>query len=78
MPYVTSVERIGLEKGLEQGLASECRMLERIAKQRYGAPVVEQVRALLEQVKDLNKLESIGEWIIEYERSEDFISRLNN
>ena len=86
MPYVTSVERIGLEKGreqgreqgLEQGLASERRMLERMAKRRYGALVVEQVRALLERIGDLEKLEGIGELIIEYERSEDFISRLNN
>ena len=42
MPYVTSVERIGIRKGIQQGLQRERLLLLRQTRKRFGAAVAEQ------------------------------------
>lgn len=69
MPYVTSVERIGIEKGLLQGRqegrqegrqAGLRESILRVLEVRFG-PVSSRVRLLLEQVADVDKLLKLNE-----------------
>jgi len=57
MPYVTSVERIGIEKGRQEGLRES---IIRVLEVRFG-PVSSRLRLLLEQVADVNQLLKLNE-----------------
>lgn len=71
MQYVTSVERIGIKKGLQQGLQQgEARMLRRLLIQRFGElptwtevklreAALEQLEAWSERVLDAGSLEEV-------------------
>ena len=73
MPYVTSVERIGirkgiaqgLEKGLEQGLERERQLLLRLIHKRFGPEVARQSEALLAGIADAQRLEDLGEALLD-------------
>jgi predicted transposase YdaD len=62
MPYVTSVERIGIEKGLQQGRQEgwqqgETALLERQLSRRFG-PLSTETRNRLAS----STLEQLGQW----------------
>jgi len=69
MPYVTSVERIGIRKGLRQdiaqGLQHERLLLVRLARRRFGAEVAERSGPLLEQVAKAEALEDLAETLLD-------------
>jgi len=58
-PYITSIERSaikkGMEKGQEQGLAAERKLLYRLVYRRFGEPGAEQIAELLKQIDDLDR-----------------------
>lgn len=61
MPYVTSVERIGIEKGLLQGRQEGLReSILRVLEVRFG-PISPRVRLLLEPVVDVDSLLKLNE-----------------
>jgi flagellar biosynthesis/type III secretory pathway protein FliH len=62
MPYITSVERIGIEKGIQQGMQQgvqqgEAAMLERLLTRRFGALSAETHARLTTA-----SLEQLGQW----------------
>jgi flagellar biosynthesis/type III secretory pathway protein FliH len=66
MPYITSVERIGIEKGMQQGVQQgvqqgmqlgETALLERLLTRRFG-PLSDETRARLASAS----LDQLGEW----------------
>ncbi len=69
MPYVTSVERIGIRKGFQQGIARglqhERLLLVRQARRRFGAEVAERSASLLEQVAKAEALEDLAETLLD-------------
>lgn len=73
MTYITSVERIGLEKGLEQGiqqgiqrgLMTARQLLRRQIHRRFGEAVAQQSQPLLERIADSSVLEEIGELLLD-------------
>jgi hypothetical protein len=65
MPYVTSVERIGIRKGIEQGLQQERLLLVRLARRRFGADVAERSAPLLDQVAKAEALDDLAEALID-------------
>lgn len=84
MPYITSVERIGFERGYERGIEEEAqRSLERerslILRQltrKVGTipnPVLTQLNAL-----SIERLESLGEALLDFESIEDLMAWLEN
>jgi hypothetical protein len=57
--YITSVERIGIEKGRQEGLQEEARrMLRHVLERRFGA-VPTELLDQLESVRDVAKLEAL-------------------
>lgn len=73
MPYITSVERrgieIGLEQGLEQGLAREKDLVIRLLKRKLGeldSSLERQVRSL-----EIEQLEALGEALLDFINVED-------
>jgi hypothetical protein len=63
--YITSVERIGIKKGIQQGLAAERRLLLRQIQRRFGAEVTGQCAPLLEKIADQHLLEETGEMLLD-------------
>jgi flagellar biosynthesis/type III secretory pathway protein FliH len=68
MPYITSVERIGIEKGMQQGMQQgmrqgESALLERQLTRRFGPPSAE-TRARL-QAATVEQLEQWAENILD-------------
>jgi hypothetical protein len=75
MPYVTSVERIGIEKGLQQGMQQgEALLLRRLLVRRFGALPLWVESRLAEAA--LVELEAWGDAVLDAKSLEDvFISR---
>jgi len=77
MPYVTSVERIalrkgiqqGIERGIAQGLARERRLLIRQITKRFDATTAELSAPLLDRIADAQRLEDLGEALFDAEDS---------
>lgn len=70
MVYVTSVERIGIEKGIEQGIKQgEAAMLLRLLERKFGREVAEVHRDRIEQA-DAETLLTWSERILTSERAE--------
>ena len=69
MPYITSFERIGIEKGLQQGLQQgEVIMLKRLLTRRFG-PLPTWAEQRLEQAS-LQELEGWADRVLEAQRLE--------
>ena len=66
MPYITSIERMGIEKGLQQG---EVIMLKRLLARRFG-PLPAWAEQRLEQASR-QELEGWAERVLEAQRLED-------
>jgi hypothetical protein len=69
MPYVTSVERIGIRKGMAegmaQGMAHERQLLLRQIRKRFGPEVAGQSQPVLERITDAQPLEDLGEALLD-------------
>jgi hypothetical protein len=65
MPYVTSVERIGIRKGRAEGMAHERQLLLRQIRKRFGPEVAGQSQPLLERITDAQPLEDLGESLLD-------------
>ena len=61
MPYVTSVERIGIRKGR----ADERQLLLCQVRKRFGPEVAAQSQPLLERITDAQLLEDLGESLLD-------------
>jgi hypothetical protein len=68
MPYITSIERMGIEKGLQQG---EVIVLKRQLTRRFG-PLLAWAEQRLEQASPL-ELEGWAELVLEAQRLEDVL-----
>ena len=91
-PYITSIERHGIEKGrqeglkqgieqgIEQGIArrliAEKQMLARQAQLRYGSNTASVLAALLEHTPDTDQLAQVAEWIISVESEQAFLTQV--
>ncbi len=65
MPYVTSVERIGIRKGIQQGLQRERLLLLRLVDKRFGPEVAEQSAPQLDQIDNAQVLEDLAEALLD-------------
>jgi hypothetical protein len=70
MPYITSIERMGIEKGLQQGIQQgEVIVLKRLLTKRFG-PLPEWAEQRLEQASP-QELEAWAERVLEAPRLEE-------
>ena len=65
MQYVSSVERIGLQRGLQQGLDSERQLLVRQVRRRFGETVATASAPLLARIAASAVLEDLGEALLD-------------
>jgi hypothetical protein len=69
MPHVTSVERIGVRKGIQrgigQGLEQERLLLLRVARKRFAADVAEQSAPMLKRVASPRILEDLADALLD-------------
>ena len=73
MPYVTSVERIGIRKGIRQGieqatpegLQHQRHMLTRQVQWRFGTDVAKDSRLLLADIADPQRLDDLAEVVLD-------------
>ena len=79
-PYITRIERSGIAKGIEQGLArgmaAERALLRRQARSRFGETCAGRLEQLIEAVEYPDRLADIGEWIIDCESGDAFLLRV--
>lgn len=81
MRYVTSVERIGIqkgmEKGVEKGMESQRRMLLRQVRRQFGESAAERSAPVLEQIRQLLILEDLGEAMFDCPNEQAWLVRIN-
>ncbi len=66
----------GRQEGLLQGLRQERQLLVRLAQRKFGTESTETVAGLLAGINDPDRLQNIGEWIVDCDRGSEFIARL--
>ena len=76
MPYITSVERIGIEKGLQQGLQELRQVLLDALAEKFGQPS-EIVSDAIHQIQDSAQLRLLILQVIRSESLAEFQSSLN-
>ena len=80
-PYITSIERRGIEKGLQQGLekglqqgearglqrglSAQRTMVHRQAQRRFGRAVAQSLSSLLEHIDDPEQMAEVSEWLLD-------------
>jgi hypothetical protein len=69
-PYVTSIERSGIEKGLDRGLMAERALLRSLTQKRFGEDCAGRLERLLAAADAPEQLVEVGEWIIDCETGE--------
>jgi len=76
MPYITSVERLGIEQGIEQGMQrGEATLVLRQLNRRFGqvtTSVEKQIRQL-----SVKQLEDLGEALLDFENEADLLHWLS-
>ena len=67
----------GRRQGIEQGVASgRIDLLRRQAVRKFGAPVGERFSALLDGVDDPERLDEVGDWLIECDTASVLLERM--
>ena len=69
------VER-GLERGLERELQRERQLLVRQVGRKFGTDVAEPVSGLLAGIGDPDRLQDVGEWIVDCNAGSELLARL--
>ncbi len=69
-------EEQGLQKGLRQGLHRERQLLLRLADRKFGTEVRESVARLLTAIEDPDRLQDVGDWIVDCDRGSELLARL--
>lgn len=77
MRYVTSVERIGMQKGMEKGMESERRMLSRMVRRRFGEAFAERCAPVLERIRQPVIFEDLGEALFDCPDEQAWLARIN-
>lgn len=69
MPYVTSIERMGIEQGLEQGLERQRSLILRLVTRRVG--LVPKDLADRIQILPIAQLETLAEDLLDFKGIDD-------
>ena len=78
MPYITSVERIGMERGLQQGLLEDGReMILEALDERFGEEVPSFISNAVNQIENRDTLKSLLRYAIRCVSLEEFKQALN-
>jgi hypothetical protein len=79
-PYITSIERRGIEqgerRGLQRALAAERALLKSLAQRQWGEPVAAALATLVADIPDPERLTEIGGWIFDCPSAEELLARV--
>ncbi|MBI4871226.1 MAG: hypothetical protein HY814_06625 [Candidatus Riflebacteria bacterium] len=81
MPYITSVERLGIEKGIQQGIdqglsQGQRRTLLRLLRRRFGDEFVSKGEGLLARLSEPEQFDQAQDWIMECATANELFERL--
>jgi hypothetical protein len=68
-PYITSIERLGIQQG-------ERALLRRQIQHRFGPALAQQLETLLQKIDDPDQLADIGEWVLDYKSGDELLARV--
>jgi len=68
----------GLQQGLQQGLVAERQLLLRMIRKRFGTEVAERSQPLLERIDDPQRLEELGEQLLDSVDGDAWLQALRN
>ena len=68
----------GIERGIEQGRSEERRRLCRQAALKFTAETAPRLSVLLQRLTDPERLEQVGDWIIECATEEELLARVQD
>ena len=74
--WVAEGRERGLQEGIEQGRGEERKLLCRLAARKFTAATAPRMSALLERLRDPERLAEVGDWIIECETEEELLARV--
>ena len=74
--WVAEGRERGLQEGIEQGRGEERKLLCRLAARKFTAETAPRMSALLERLRDPERLAEVGDWIIECETEEELLARV--
>ena len=66
----------GVEQELDRGLERERRLLVRQVERKFGTEVAETVARLLVGIGDPDRLQDVGEWIVDCDAGNELLARL--
>lgn len=66
----------GVEHGIEQGIEHERKLLCRQTERKFGVRTANRVAKMLMAIDDPGRLEEVGDWIIDYEESNELLRRI--
>jgi hypothetical protein len=78
MHYVSSVERIGRQQGLQQGLDFERQLLLRLVRRRFGEAVASSSAPVLARIAEPAVLEDLGEALLDCADGAAWLARLDS
>ena len=70
-PYITSIERRGIEQGERQAYVRQARL-------RFGAEVADRLAAIMADVHQTEQLVQIGEWVVQCTSGSDLLDRVES
>ena len=68
----------GIERGIERGRSEERRRLCRQAALKFTAETAPRLSVLLQRLTDPERLEQVGDWIIECATEEELLARVQD
>ena len=74
--YRAEGEERGLRRDLEQGLERERQLLVRQARRKFGTDAAESLAGLLAGIDDPERLQDVGEWIVDCDIGSELLARL--
>ena len=64
------------QQAIERGIEQEKALLRRQTERRFGPSAAQQLAAVLAGVTDADRLSEVGDWIVDSDTTDDFLSRL--
>ena len=74
--WEAEIRQQAIERGIKQGIEQEKALLRRQTERRFGPSAAQQLAAVLAGVTDADRLSEVGDWIVDSDTTDDFLSRL--
>ena len=66
----------GFKQGLEEGLERERELLQRQAKQRFGAETADRLAACLAEIREHDRMLAVADWLVDCASGAELLDRV--